>query len=517
MGIFGSPFFVAAQSITSDLSTMTLFESGTTSTDFGGGQGSSDETDFYIQGSQSFSRKVSGTTAVVGFGITQTGPTVAGQHVYVWVINQTPGLVNTTANGGVRVAIGSSGNAYDMFYVNGSEDLIGGWKCYPVDWQATPDASAGNPNTTYVVGALLATNGTVNRNNLGVDAIRYGTGIDATGGGSPDPDLTFSDIADFDSDVTRQLGVLQPTPSGVQLQGEIRIGADDTTTPTTFNDVDAVLTKPNNNPTGVNTNTSATFSGITLQGSQTTATFTGCLFISLDTHDTGYIDASAATNAATATFDGCTFLDWGTFDGRSTVSLDNSTFKNCGVVTTNGTLVDGCTFSGSSPVDVGNNLGDISNSSFTSSGSGHAITTSVSTGTVSFSGNSFSSYSGTGANAAINFTATSGSVTVNVSGGAIPSFQTAGVSVTFSLSNSLTLTGLETNTEVRVYDAGTTTELAGEESNTTGTFTASVSVSAVDIVIFNLDFIAIRLTNVDTTSDRTIPIQQQEDRQYENP
>ena len=92
----------------------------------------------------------------------------------------------------------------------------------------------------------------------------------------------------------------------------------------------------------------------------------------------------------------------------------------------------------------------------------------------------------------------------------------AGVSVTFSLSNSLTLTGLEAGTEVRVYDAGTTTELAGIES-TSGTFNTSVSVSSVDIVIFNLNFIAIRLTGVDTSTDRTIPIQQQEDRQYENP
>ena len=507
---------MAAQSITTDQTTMTTFEAGTTSTDFGGGQGSGDETDFYIQGAQSFSRKVSGTTAVVGFGVTGTGPTVAGQHVYVWVINQTPGLVNATTSGGVRVAIGSSGNAYDMFYVNGSEDLIGGWKCYPVDWQATPDASAGNPNSTDVVGALLSTNGTVNRNNLGIDAIRYGTGIDATGGGNPDPDITFNDISGQDSLVANQWGILQPTPSGVALQGELRIGADDTSTATTFNDTDAVLTKPNNNPTGVNTNTSATFSGITLQGSLTTATFTGCLFISLDSHDTGYIDASTATNAATGSFDLCTFLDWGTFDGRSTVTLDGCAFKNSGVVTTNGSTITDSSFINCSPVDVGINLGDISNTSFTSGGSGHAITTSVNSGTVSFIGNTFSGYT-TGANAAINFTATTGSVTVNVSGASIPTFQSAGVSVTFSLSNSLTLTGLETNTEIRVYDAGTITELAGEENNTTGTFNASISVSAVDIVIFNLNFIAIRLTNVDTTSDRTIPIQQQEDRQYENP
>ena len=510
---------MAAQSITTDQTTMTTFEAGATSTDFGGGQGSSDETDFYIQGSQSFSRKVSGTTAVVGFGITGTGPTVAGQHVYVWVINQTPGLVNVTTAGGVRVAIGSSGNAYDMFYVNGSEDLIGGWKCYPVDWQATPDASAGNPNSTDVVGALLSTNGTVNRNNLGIDAIRYGTGIDATGGGSPDPDLTFADISGQDSLVANQWGILQPTPSGVAIQGELRIGADDTSTPTTFNDIDAILTKPNNNPSGVNTNTSATFSGLTLQGSLTTATFTGCTFISLDNHDKGYVDAASATNGATGTFDGCTFSNWGTFDGRSTVTVTGGSFKSCGVFTLNGGTLDLSSFSNCSPVDAGVDLDGITNCDFTRGSGTHAITTSVNTGTISLVGNSFSGYGAAGQEA-IEFTATTGSVQVNVSGGVIPSFTSAGVTVTFSLSSTLTLTGLETSpttTKIVVYDAGTSTIVAQEASNVTGTFSASINVSSVDIILLNLSYEVIKLKNVDTTVDREIPIQQRTDRQYENP
>lgn len=514
MGTKGSPFFMAVQAFANDLTTMTLMESGTNGTDVGSGQGSTDEPDFYIQGSQSLSRRVTGAGTVGGTGFTGTGPTVAGDHVYIWVYCITPGLINTTALGGIRVAIGSGSTAYNAYYVNGNEDLIGGWKCYCVEFNSTPDATVGSPANTNFVGGLLLTTGAINRPNIGVDAIRYGTGITATGGGSPDPDLTFLDIAEYDSDINLQLGILQPSAGGVSLQGEIRLGNDDTLTSTVFNDTDAVLSKINNNPTGVNTNTTATFSGINLRGSLTTATFTGCLFISLDTHDRGYIDASSATNGATATFTGCTFLSWGTFDGRSSVTLSSTTFKSSGVVTLNGSTASNCTFDSCAPVDVGNNLGDISDCEFISSGSGHGVTTSVSTGTIAFNGNSFSGY-GSGADAAINFTAVSGSVTVNVSGAGIPTFQTAGVNVSFVLSNSLTLTGLEPNTEVRIYDAGTTTELAGIES-TSGSFNTSISVSAVDIVVFNLNFIAIRLKNIDTTSDRTIPIQQQEDRQYEN-
>ena len=174
------------------------------------------------------------------------------------------------------------------------------------------------------------------------------------------------------------------------------------------------------------------------------------------------------------------------------------------------TLFDSC-----DPVDVGTALADITNCTFTSSGTGHAITTSLATGTISFNGNNFSGYT-TGANAAINFTATSGTVTVNYSGGNLPTFQTAGVSVTFQASSSLTLTGLQPNTEVRIYDAGTTTEVAGvENSGTSEVF--SISVSSVDIVIHALGFIYQRLEGVSTASDRSIPIQQQEDRQFLNP
>lgn len=511
---------MAAQSITTDLTVgnnqMTLMEAGTTTSDFGSGQGASDETDFYIQGSQSFSRKVSGNNTVAGIGITGTGPTVAGQHIYIWVNCLTPGLVNTTANGGIRVSIGNSTNAYDDFFVNGSEDLIGGWKCYCVDFQATPDATSGNPSNTNVVGAQFRTIGTINKSNIGVDAIRYGTGIDATGGGTPDPDLTFQDIADTDSTVANQWGVCQPSAAGVNLQGRIRVGADDTSTATSFIDVDAVVTKVNNNPAGVNANTKTDFSGLILAGTLTTVSLTGCLFLSLDATDQGFIDASSATNAiGTSTITGCTFLDWGTVSGRSSLTIDSSSFKNAGSVTANGSAITDCTFDSCDPVDMGTALGDISGCTFTSGGTGHAITTSVSSGTISFNNNNFSGYL-TGANAAINFTATSGTVTVNYSGGNLPTFQTAGVSVTFQASSSLTLTGLQPNTEVRIYQAGTTTEVAGvENSGTSEVF--SISVSSVDIVIHSLGFIYQRLEAVATSTDRSIPIQQQEDRQFENP
>jgi hypothetical protein len=81
----------------------------------------------------------------------------------------------------------------------------------------------------------------------------------------------------------------------------------------------------------------------------------------------------------------------------------------------------------------------------------------------------------------------------------------------------LTLTGLQVNTEVRVYDAGTINELGGVENSGTVESFDLLGVNAVDIVILALEFEYLRLENVPTTSNITLPIQQLPDRNYENP
>lgn len=106
--------------------------------------------------------------------------------------------------------------------------------------------------------------------------------------------------------------------------------------------------------------------------------------------------------------------------------------------------------------------------------------------------------------------------TTNIAGFAIP-----GTPVTQSAQVSLTFTGLVSGTEIRIYDAGTTTENGtGVESSTT-TYTYSYSYTGdklVDITIFNVKYIPIRYTSFTLgATNNTIPIQQQFDRNYNNP
>ena len=82
---------------------------------------------------------------------------------------------------------------------------------------------------------------------------------------------------------------------------------------------------------------------------------------------------------------------------------------------------------------------------------------------------------------------------------------------------SLTLTGLQNPTEVRVYEAGTINEVAGQEDVITGTFVGTVQVPSVDIVVMSLNYEVIRLKGVDTSANTSLPIQQQFDRNYGNP
>ena len=90
-----------------------------------------------------------------------------------------------------------------------------------------------------------------------------------------------------------------------------------------------------------------------------------------------------------------------------------------------------------------------------------------------------------------------------------------GPSITIVSVTTLTLTGLQANSEVRVYEAGTTTEVAGIENSST-TFSSTLSTSLVDIVVHSVDYEYLRLNNVDTSANLTLPIQQRFDRSFRN-
>lgn len=100
------------------------------------------------------------------------------------------------------------------------------------------------------------------------------------------------------------------------------------------------------------------------------------------------------------------------------------------------------------------------------------------------------------------------------------SFVTPGTPIVVSVSYTLTLTGLQTDTEVRIYSSSDDSELAGVEDST-NTFEWNFNHSGdfdVYIVIFNVAYEPVRIDDYTVTaSDISLPIQQQFDRTYSNP
>jgi hypothetical protein len=109
-----------------------------------------------------------------------------------------------------------------------------------------------------------------------------------------------------------------------------------------------------------------------------------------------------------------------------------------------------------------------------------------------------------------NFTSASAAQNVENLGASTSTF-TANVGVTFA--------NLKDNTEVRVYAAGTKTELAGIENATAGspdarTFTATIAAAtSVDYTLVNEQYEIIRVEGFTwPSSDQTIVVQQRFDR-----
>ena len=106
--------------------------------------------------------------------------------------------------------------------------------------------------------------------------------------------------------------------------------------------------------------------------------------------------------------------------------------------------------------------------------------------------------------------------TVSLTSGGVFSGTRTDTNGTVSPDSVLTLTGLKANSEVRVYTAGTTTEIAGVENSGTTFVDATIAVNSVDIVIHNVSYEYQKIEAADTSSNLTLPIQQRFDRNYSN-
>lgn len=391
------------------------------------------EADYFIQNTGCLSKTMGNSASAVSGAIYNngTGLTINSPNVVVmWLYFAAPNALASRANGGVRVFSGSSTTAYYHFYVLGNDNYTyGGWRCIPVDPNLTPDNTTGSPSTTKqyfgAAAVLSGTNAVSKGNPFGIDAVRYGR-MEArysngdSGAGGP---ATFAGFVTQNDLVANRWGLLQAVDGGYLWQGLMTFGYGGTA---------VYFVDSNRNILVADTiKVQSGFNKIEVRVATSTVSWTGITIQALGTTSRG---AFEVIDNATVTMTNCTFIDMDTFVYKSgaTQTMTNCIFRRCGQVTQNGGVFSTCRFDASRAATalLVSDISQVTNTTFVSSGTGHAIQGFATAGdynlaTLTFSG--YASGDGSTGNEAIYVTATTGTVNLTVTG--TPSVRTAGATV----------------------------------------------------------------------------------------
>jgi hypothetical protein len=522
---------VAAPVYATDLTDIIADMASTTGwTALGGGASGlvAPETDFFIQGNNCIS-KAGWSTAVKGmiYGAAAGITVPTDGAVLMWIYYWAPNAMDTYASDGMRMCIGSSATAYYEHTVAGSDSLpFAGWFLGAVNpGSATPNFTVGSPTATrQFFGATIdvPAGGPSKGQPLGIDAIRYGRVTLTMTNGDANGYATFDGAQAYGDAVTRRWGQLSKRDGAFFMSGFMSLGS--AATAVDFRDSNKVIFIRDH------TKVTSAFNRIEVLNASSNVDWDNIQISALGTNSPGtFVVTAGAFDAVN-----CQFTDMGTFTFLDSSSATKCTFRRCGQIIAPGTdlsgsIVANSTVAANASAVVWNvaqdPAGELDNMTFIKgTNAHHAIELGVnSPTTVTLNGQTFTGFNtANGQNdSVLHIKRTSGTVTVNTSGvtGTI-SYKTDGATVTIVNSTTLTLTGLKNPTEVRIFNAGTTTSIAGEEDVTSGTYSTGIDAAtypSVDISIISLGYQNLRLLGISTTTNRTIPIQQTIDRQYLNP
>ena len=501
-----------------------------------------------------------------------------GQFVYIWAQFLAAGLLNPYQSGGFGVFMDSNApgtSQHSLWYVYGNDNYAGGWKRFIIDPTTTPSNQQGSAITLSSVryfGVFAETTATARFDNLVCDRIDVGTGYTVTGTSTVG---LFQELLNYEKSGTPNniYGIvksLNDSENAYELAGKLILG-DTSATNSTISDEDSKIFVAEpiyydvggaqdapSIPTsafgidvvggsgveslalGQAVGSTGGRNGITLVGNNTyqfsidfsdgnveTGNWYGCSLENLD--------GTLAFDSSTHNFKGNTVVGSSGMTFVASADASECSFVSCAPITlgTGATLTD-CIITESTGTQAvtTEDLNNLTGCSFTKGTSGHAVTlTALGSGTMNWdcvangydAGTSGSPVTPTSTGSeAIYVNVASGSLTINVQSGAtVPSIRSAGATVNV-VSNqvTLTLTGLQSNSEVRIYSAGTTTELAGVENSGTSfqyTYTYAAS-TCVDIVVHNINYVYYRVENYELGSgNASLPISQIFDRNYSNP
>jgi hypothetical protein len=487
---------MAAPSYTTDLVT---YNDATSATGWGEATGMATsagpgvDTDLAIHGSICISqdRHGPGLSSQV---FTGTGPTLPTNGAFfIWTKFFAPNSLDTLANGGVRVAIGSGTGDYYGWFVDGSDTYqYGGWINYAVDPLFTADQTVGSPGGAYntVGNGWNSINEVKKGNPMNTDIIRYGRGTSIfTLGDLANGYATFDGYALVnDNPTTGRFGLIQDQGGSYLWKGLMSLGLSGT--PVDFRDSNVAISIANT------TKVSDPFNKIEVHNTGSNIDWDGIGITKVGSVSKGQFEM---VDGATLVFSSCTFTDMDTFifnKGAGVCNILTNTFRRCGVVTQGGATITSTLFDAAvgSTALLADDLDLLTDCSFNSSGTGHAIELTV-VGTYSW-GNSLSGYDAGATGSPVTPTATgdeaifvnvgSGTVTLNVAGGAtLPSIRSAGATVNVVSSFTLTLTDIPSGTSVTLVNSATRVELQHETSTGTDITYAHGGGETIDILLMS--------------------------------
>ena len=369
------------------------------------------------------------------------------------------------------------------------------------------------------------------------------------GGNSSEP-LTLEGIVNVTANYKERVSALLQGSKQILLLQQVQIG-DGGTNPVYLNVDSGALEFPrqyNANTAQVNYNSIDDKCGISFYpGSSDTIIFKDTVVSSQSRYTFG-LHASASTSA-TYDFSGSSVIGAGAISLNRAITITSLSINNYLSLNLNDADLVSCTITNVpatndsvtsnsntsftscninvSAVTAGNRwLSVVSPAIFTSctftGGGGHAIRITT-PGTYSLVGNTFTGFGANESTGAAIYNDSGGAVTLNVSGGVSSPTYRNGTSASTTVNNNvtITLTGLKSASEVRVYtdNAGQNDVVVdGVESSGTSFSFSVASSTTINIMINHLNYLPADIWQLSSgTSNFSIPISQFIDRQYNNP
>lgn len=304
---------------------------------------SNNDTDNFVQGSSASTKTTgaSGAPALAGLGILDSSAhTISSPDAfYCWVFVGGGGLIDTLANGGIRLLIGNTSANYRYWYVDGNDFFpYIGWQCIAIETDngvVAADGSVGSPSSVkQYFGAIFNCLINISKGNpMAVDALRWGRTITVLNGETANY-ATFAGIAAANDAVSARWGQFQSIPGGYQLQGRLLLGTTGGTA-VDFRDSNRSIV------TAISRKVAPSFNAIEVQHASSRVDWDSISWTALGTVSRGTF---TVTDNADVNITGCSFTGLSTFTLLSATDILDSIFRQCDTITAGGANLSGSSF-----------------------------------------------------------------------------------------------------------------------------------------------------------------------------